>query len=82
MIESKITTAGQTTIPASVRKYLGIQGGDKIRYYFDEGRVIVVSAKSSIRELAGILPKPDQPVSLEEIENSIAEAASQTMQTS
>ena len=79
MEESKLTAAGQTTIPIAVRKYLGIKGGDKVRYYLDEGRVIIIPAKTSIRELKGILPKPDQCVTLVEMDESIAEAASQTL---
>lgn len=82
MNESKITDAGQTTIPVEVRKHLGISGGDRVRYFLEEGRVILVPAKTSIRDLKGILPKPDRAATLEEMDDSIAEAATRTLESS
>lgn len=75
MEESKITTAGQTTIPVAVRKYLGITGGDKVRYFLEEGRAIMIPAKTSIRDLKGMLPKPGKAATLEEMDDAIAEAS-------
>lgn len=75
MNESKITSAGQTTIPVAVRKYLGLKGGDKVRYFFDDGKVVMVLVTTSIHELEGFFPKPDKVITLEEMDDSIAEAA-------
>jgi len=75
MNESKITAVGQTTIPAAVRAHLGLNAGDRLRYFIEEERVIMVPAKSSIRDLKGLLPKPVKTVGLEEMDEAIAEAA-------
>ena len=32
MTESSITKKGQTTLPKSVREFLGLRAGDKVRY--------------------------------------------------
>ena len=71
MEESKITSTGQTTNPKSVRKFLSLNVGDKIRYCFEDDKVILMPAKTSIRSLKGSLPKPDKPVSLEDMDKAI-----------
>lgn len=41
-IESKITSKGQTTIPAEIREKLGLQTGDRIAFIeMDEGFLIL-----------------------------------------
>lgn len=41
-IESKITSKGQTTIPAEIRERLGLQTGDRIAFIeMDEGFLIL-----------------------------------------
>mgnify|MGYP001821622936 CR=1 FL=1 len=59
-IESKITTKGQTTIPAEVRKALGVNSGDVISYEIDGDEVKLVKKRSAL-ELAGILHDPNRP---------------------
>lgn len=76
MNESKITHSGQTTIPSEVRQYLGIQSGDTIKYIFDEGKVVIIPAARSIREIKGRLPKPQNNISVDEMDQGIAKAAS------
>lgn len=41
MIQSRITSKAQTTIPAPVRKALGLKEGDLVTYRIEEGRVIL-----------------------------------------
>lgn len=36
---SKVTTKGQTTIPAKVRQHLGVQSGDAVIFTIEDGRV-------------------------------------------
>ena len=79
MEESKLTSSGQTTIPKSVRKFLSLQAGDKIRYCFEDDRVILIPTKTSVRSLKGSLPKPDKPVSLEDIDKAIHTAVIKKM---
>lgn len=40
--ESTLSARGQTAIPSSIRRHLGLEGGGKIEYEIDpEGRVII-----------------------------------------
>jgi antitoxin PrlF len=45
MIQSRITSKAQTTIPAPVRKALGLREGDLVAYSIEEGRVILTRAE-------------------------------------
>ena len=39
LLISKLTSKGQTVIPASIRQHLGLKPGDVIRYHLKGGRV-------------------------------------------
>ena len=45
MIQSRITSKAQTTIPAPVRKALGLKDGDLVEYRIEDGRVILTRAE-------------------------------------
>jgi antitoxin PrlF len=49
---TKITSKGQTTVPKSVRQALGVECGDSLEYWIEEGRVTVVNPKSDDRDPA------------------------------
>ena len=48
MIQSRITSKSQTTIPAPVRKALGLKAGDLVAYRIEEGRVIMTRATPAL----------------------------------
>lgn len=79
MTESKITAAGQTTIPTIIRQHLDLQAGDKLRYFIEGERVLIVPAHKSLKRLKGRLPRPANPVTIEEMNETIASAAGKTM---
>jgi len=41
---AKITLRGQITIPASIRKRLGVKDGDKVIFMEENGRIVVENA--------------------------------------
>ena len=41
---AKITTRGQITIPAEIRKKLGVRDGDKVIFLEENGRVVIENA--------------------------------------
>ena len=41
---AKITTRGQITIPAEIRKKLGVRDGDKVIFLEENGRIIIENA--------------------------------------
>lgn len=78
MTESKITAAGQTTIPTIIRRHLELRAGDKLRYFIEGERVLIVSAHKSLKRLKGRLPRPANPVTIEEMNEAITSAAGET----
>ncbi len=45
MIQSRITSKAQTTIPAAVRKALGLKEGDLVTYRIEQGCVVLTRAE-------------------------------------
>jgi AbrB family looped-hinge helix DNA binding protein len=77
MQESTVTVKGQTTLPRDVRAALGLSSGDRVRYVILDGEVRILKARS-VKELRGVLARPDQrPVSLDQMEEAIGAAASE-----
>lgn len=77
MATATLTSKGQTTIPREIRKHLGLQPGDRMEFVIGEdGRVVVVPVSLNVGDLAGILPKPDRPVSLEDMQAAIRKRGS------
>ena len=38
---AKVTTRGQITIPAAIRRKLGVKDGDKVLFFEENGRVVI-----------------------------------------
>ena len=76
MLSAKITSKGQITIPKDIRQHLKIDQGDKIEFFVGEnGMVIISPIRSDVRKLKGIVPKPDKPVSIEQMKEAIIAGA-------
>ncbi len=63
LIVSTITSKGQVTIPAEVRRHLGIEQGDKISFVIEDEGIVRIEAPhyhnvASLRGAAGSLEKP------------------------
>ena len=74
MIESSITKKGQTTLPKPVRETLGVQAGDRVRYVISNGEVRILAVRP-ISRLFGMLQRNGPVVTLEEMEQAIADGA-------
>jgi AbrB family looped-hinge helix DNA binding protein len=74
MIESSITKKGQTTLPKPVRETLGVQAGDRVRYVISNGEVRILAVRP-ISRLFGMLQHNSPAVTLEEMEQAIADGA-------
>ena len=74
MIESAITSKGQTTLPKVVREALGVRDGDRVRYviFNDEVRVLPVRP---ISRLFGVLQHSGPAITLGEMEQAITSGA-------
>ncbi|MDH4390794.1 MAG: AbrB/MazE/SpoVT family DNA-binding domain-containing protein [Aquabacterium sp.] len=74
MTTATLTSKGQITIPADVRRTLGVQTGDRVEFVeIQPGRFELVAATRSVRELKGMLGKPTQTLSIEDMNRVIAE---------
>lgn len=72
-----LTVKGETTLPRKVRVALGLKPGDKLRYLLVGGEVRLMNAHS-IMDMKGSLRRQGQaPVSLEQVGEDIAAAASE-----
>ncbi len=73
MTTATLTSKGQVTIPANVRRDLNVDAGDRIEFIqIEPGRYEVVAATRSVRELKGMFGKPKRTVSIEEMNAVIA----------
>ena len=78
MASVTLSSKGQMIIPKNIRDRLHLKAGDKVDIFMEgDNRVVFVPMKKSVRHLKGFLPKPDRPVSLEEMDTSIARAGKQ-----
>jgi AbrB family looped-hinge helix DNA binding protein len=75
-MEATLSSKGQATIPKAVRDRLQIKSGDRLKFFFHPDGVIILPKISTAR-LKGMISKPAQPISLEEIDRAIAEGATE-----
>ena len=76
MSTATLTSKGQITIPADVRRALNVQTGDRVEFVqIEPGRFELVAATRSVRELKGLFGKAARAVSLDEMNRTIAEQA-------
>lgn len=74
MTTATLTSKGQITIPADVRRSLGVQTGDRVEFVeIQPGRFELVAATRSVREVKGMLGKPALTLSIEDMNRVIAE---------
>ncbi|TAM69322.1 MAG: AbrB/MazE/SpoVT family DNA-binding domain-containing protein [Microbacteriaceae bacterium] len=77
-----VTSKGQITIPIDVRHKLGLDTGDRVQFVeLDDGGYELVPSTASVSALKGIVPSIGKVVTLEEMDEAIASAASETMHT-
>ncbi|MYG28475.1 MAG: AbrB/MazE/SpoVT family DNA-binding domain-containing protein [Boseongicola sp. SB0677_bin_26] len=75
MIESAVTSKGQTTLPRAVRDALGLEPGDRVRYIiFDSNEVRILPVRPLAR-LFGAFKHDGPPVTLDDMERAADEGA-------
>ena len=72
MIESGITSKGQTTLPKAVREALSVRAGDRVRYIIQDGEVRILPVRP-VSRLFGILRHDGPAATLEDMDRAIAE---------
>ena len=76
MPTATLTSKGQITIPADVRRVLNVKAGDRLEFVqVEPGRFEIVAATRSVRELKGLFGARRAAVSIEDMNRVIAERA-------
>ena len=76
MPTATLTSKGQITIPAEVRRELNVGTGDRIEFVqVEPGRYEVVAATRSVRELTGLFGPARRTVGIDEMPRTTAERA-------
>jgi AbrB family looped-hinge helix DNA binding protein len=74
-MESTITTKGQATIPKAIREHLGLEAGDRVKFFVHPDGTVVLLPKLPATRLRGIVKGRRQAVSLEEMDEAVAAGA-------
>lgn len=73
-IIATVTQSGQVTLPAEVRRHLGVRARDKVAFTIEDGVVRVEPLKyQSIREALDSIRPLDQPLDWKEVERAVRE---------
>ncbi|MDR1387492.1 MAG: AbrB/MazE/SpoVT family DNA-binding domain-containing protein [Propionibacteriaceae bacterium] len=73
-----MTSKGQVTVPVNVRRALGLARGDRVEFLPAEGGFLMRPSRKTAARLAGFFgPYSGQPVSVEQMNEDIAQAAAQ-----
>jgi len=73
MAESTVTAKGQTTIPKAIRDRLGLKPGGKVRYFIAHNGNVMILPVRPASVLRGIIKYDGPPVSIEDMDEAIAE---------
>ena len=75
-MQTTITSKGQVTIPKPIRDALHLSVGDRVEFLVEpDGTIKVIPVTASVTELKGIVPPPKRTLSLDEMDQAIAEGA-------
>ncbi len=72
---SSITSKGQVTLPAAIRKQLNLKAGDRIAFTLKDNRIIAEPVSNDVSSLFGMV-RSDTAVSLHDMDKAIARGAS------
>ena len=83
MVAATVTSKGQITIPVAVRKRLRLRAGSKVDFVENKaGELVLKPRTGDIRELYGIVKYDGPPLSIEEINEAIGDAAAESFRRS
>ena len=72
-LSAKLSSKGQVVIPVDVRKRLGLSQGSVLRFQMDADGVRLLAAAGDVRRLKGRLAAPDAPVSIDDMNRTVAD---------
>ena len=72
MIESAVTSKGQTTLPRAVREALKVGSGDRVRYVILDNNEVRILPVRPLSRLFGAFKHDGPPVTLDDMERCSA----------
>ncbi|VVO73995.1 hypothetical protein PS838_01447 [Pseudomonas fluorescens] len=73
MKTATLTSKGQVTIPVQIRAALGLKAGDRIEFVeLERGKFAIMPSNQPVQSLKGMIRKPINPVSIEDMSTAIA----------
>lgn len=72
-LSATVSSKGQVVIPGDVRKRLGLVQGFVLRFVLEADGVRLLPAAGDVRRLKGRLPRPETPVSVDDMDRAVAE---------
>ena len=78
MATASITSKGQITIPADIRRYLSLNTGDRVEFLIEpDGKVYFMPQTQDVQALKSLLKKQSKKVSIEAMNAAIAKRGAQ-----
>ena len=77
LILSAVDRTGRVTVPAEIRRELGLRQGDKVAFVVDEGEVRLVRKGSVVQRTAGALKSRKRPLTAEQLRESAERAVAE-----
>ena len=75
-MESAITIKGQATIPKAIREHLGLEPGDRVKFFVHPDGSVVLLPKLSPSAVRGMVKvRRQRPVTTEQMNIAVAEGA-------
>lgn len=75
-MESAITIKGQATIPKAIREHLGLEPGDRVKFFVHPDGSVVLLPKLSASAVRGMVKVGRQrPLTIEQMNMAVAEGA-------
>ncbi len=75
MIDSAVTSKGQTTLPKPVREALGVVPGDRVRYVILDNNEVRIVPIRPLSRLFGALKHDGPAVTLKEMDRAVEDGA-------
>jgi len=75
-MQATLTSKGQITLPKALRDRLKLEAGDRVEFFIEDDQVARLVVKHvPVTRLKGMLPRPSQPVSIEDMDKAVREGA-------
>jgi len=75
-MQATLTSKGQITLPKALRDRLKLEAGDRVEFFIEDDQVARLVVKHvPVTRLKGMLPRPSQPVSIEDMDKAVRDGA-------